>query len=178
MPAPKNASPTAKPAARKTGVTKAKASTRKSAAAAKSNTAVKSQTQVALRLTIDVDPLLNVVRKHVRLSSGVARVIRGDFQRLLQTQVVEDITAARQAKADESADQLLSTQEAADLVGVSRPYLVARIDAGDIPLHQQVGNQRRVMKSAVLAWHRREHGRRRRALKQLGADLDNELFSS
>jgi excisionase family DNA binding protein len=79
---------------------------------------------------------------------------------------------------DESADQLLSTQEAADLVGVSRPYLVARIDVGDIPLHQQVGNQRRVMKSAVLAWHRQEHERRQRALTQLGADLDNELFSS
>jgi excisionase family DNA binding protein len=79
---------------------------------------------------------------------------------------------------DESADQVLSTQEAADLVGVSRPYLVARIDAGDIPLYQQVGNQRRVMKSAVLAWHRREHGRRQRALTQLGTDLDNELFSS
>ena len=70
----------------------------------------------------------------------------------------------------------ISTQQAADLVGVSRPYLVARIDAGDIPLHQQVGKQRRVLKSAVLAWHRREQTRRRRALGQLGADFDSEIF--
>jgi excisionase family DNA binding protein len=76
-----------------------------------------------------------------------------------------------------SADTVLSTQDAADLVGVSRPYIVARIEAGDIPLHQQVGNQRRVLKSSVEAWHRREQTRRRRALGQLGAELDEEIFS-
>ena len=71
----------------------------------------------------------------------------------------------------------MSTQEAADLVGVSRPYIVARIKVGDIPLHQQVGNQRRVLQSAVLAWHRQEQTRRRKALGQLGADLDSEIFA-
>jgi hypothetical protein len=54
---------------------------------------------------------------------------------------------------------------------------VARIDAGDIPLHQQVGNQRRVLKSTVQAWHRREQGRRRKAIRQLGAELDTEIFA-
>ncbi|HEX6017342.1 MAG TPA: excisionase family DNA-binding protein [Burkholderiaceae bacterium] len=71
---------------------------------------------------------------------------------------------------------MLTTQEAADLVGVSRPYIVARIEAGDIPLHQQVGNQRRVLKSAVEAWLRREQAQRRRALGKLGAHLDDEIF--
>lgn len=165
------------PGGKNANATKAKASTRRSAAAAKSNTAVKNQAPVALRLTIDVDPLLNVVRKHVRLSPGVAKIIRSDFQRLLQVRVTEDLATASTVEADDSADQVLSTQEAADLVGVSRPYMVARIDARDIPLHQQVGNQRRVLKSAVLKWHRQEQGRQR-ALTQLGADLDNELFSS
>jgi excisionase family DNA binding protein len=63
------------------------------------------------------------------------------------------------------------------LVGVSRPYIVARIEAGDIPLHQQVGNQRRVLRSAVLVWHHHEQTRRRKALGQLGADLDSEILS-
>jgi hypothetical protein len=54
---------------------------------------------------------------------------------------------------------------------------VARIEAGDIPLHQQVGNQRRVLRSAVLVWHRQEQTRRRNALGQLGADLDIEIFA-
>ena len=65
----------------------------------------------------------------------------------------------------------------ADLVGVSRPCIVARIEAGDIALHQQVGNQRRVLKSSVEAWHRREQARRRRAIGKLGDDLDGEIFA-
>jgi excisionase family DNA binding protein len=166
------------PAPKTLTATKVKASTRRIAAAAKSNTAAKNQAPVALRLTIDVDPLLNAVRKHVRLSPDVARIIRGDFQRLLQVRVTKGLAVASKVEAGDSADPVLSTQEAADLAGVSRPYLVARIDAGDIPLHQQVGNQRRVLKSAVLKWHRQQQGRRQRALTQLGVDLDNELFSS
>lgn len=54
---------------------------------------------------------------------------------------------------------------------------MARIQAGDIPLYQQVGNQRRVLRSAVLTWHRREQVRRRKALSQLGADLDPEIVA-
>ena len=49
---------------------------------------------------------------------------------------------------------------------------MARIEAGDIALHLQVGSQRRVPKSAVLAWHRGEQTRRRTAPGQLGTDLD------
>jgi excisionase family DNA binding protein len=130
----------------------------------------------ALRVTVEVDPLVDVVRRHVRLSPSLARLIKGDFVRLLQNPDLAPATATHPAPTT-SADPVLGTQEAADLVGVSRPYIVARIEAGDIPLHQQVGNQRRVLKSAVLAWHRREQTRRRRALGQLGADLDSEIFA-
>ena len=80
-------------------------------------------------------------------------------------------------KTEASRDPVLSTQEAAKLVGASRPYIVARIDAGDIPLHQRVGKQRRVLQSAVLAWHRRDQIRRRKTLGQLGADLDQVIFA-
>lgn len=59
----------------------------------------------------------------------------------------------------------------------ARPHIVARIEAGDIALHQQVGNQRRVLKSAVETWQRRDQARRRRALGRLGADLDAEIFA-
>ena len=61
---------------------------------------------------------------------------------------------------------------------MSRPYIVARIEAGDIPLHQQVGNQRRVSQSTVLAWHKREKARRRKALGQLGLELGVENFGN
>lgn len=130
-----------------------------------------------LTVSIEIDPLVEVVRRHVKLSAQAARLIEGDFARLLRSPTVRSASRKRGAVATRDADTVLSTQEAADLVGVSRPYIVARIEAGDIPLHQQVGNQRRVLKSAVEAWHRREQTRRRRALGQLGAELDDEIFS-
>lgn len=131
----------------------------------------------ALTVSIEVDPLVDVVRRHVHLSPSLAKVIKGDFMRLFQNPTLGTSRTPTLAKPAAQTDPVLTTQEAADLVGVSRPYIVARIEAGDIPLHQQVGNQRRVLKSAVLAWHRREQTRRRRALGQLGADLDSEIFA-
>jgi excisionase family DNA binding protein len=131
----------------------------------------------ALKVSIEVDPLVDVVRRHVHLSPSLAKIIKGDFMRLFQNPTVGASRTSAPAQPVAETDPVLSTQEAAELVGVSRPYIVARIDAGDIPLHQQVGNQRRVLKSAVLAWHRREQTRRRRALGQLGADLDSEIFA-
>ena len=136
-----------------------------------------SQPLLALMVTVEVEPLVDVVRRHVHLSPSLARVIKGDFMRLFQNPALASAPVNTKVEPAADADPVLSTQEAADLVGVSRPYIVARIHAGDIPLHQQVGNQRRVLKSAVLTWHRREQARRRRALGQLGADLDSEIFA-
>ena len=131
----------------------------------------------ALKVSIEIDPLVDVVRRHVHLSPRLTKAIKGDFMRLFQNPTVGVSRTSAPAEPAAKTDPVLSTQEAAELAGVSRPYIVARIEAGDIPLHQQVGNQRRVLKSAVLAWHRREQTRRRRALGQLGADLDSEIFA-
>lgn len=132
----------------------------------------------ALSVNIDIDPLVEVVRRHVKLTPQATRLIKGEFAQIFQNPTISDSTRkTTTAKSEPATDLVLSTQEAADLVGVSRPYIVARIEASDIPLHQQVGNQRRVLKSAVLAWHRKEQTRRRKALGQLGADLDSEIFA-
>lgn len=132
----------------------------------------------ALSVNIDIDPLVEVVRRHVKLSPQATRLIKGEFAQLFQTPSIRGGTRKPTAtKTEPAADPILTTQAAADLVGVSRPYIVARIEAGDIPLHQQVGNQRRILKSAVLAWHRQEQTRRRKAMGQLGADLDREIFA-
>lgn len=132
----------------------------------------------ALSVNIDIDPLVAAVRRHVKLTPQATRLIKGEFAQLFQHPAISGSTRkSTTAKSGPAADPVLSTQEAADLVGVSRPYIVARVEAGDIPLHQQVGNQRRVLKSAVLAWHRQEQTRRRKALGQLGADLDSEIFA-
>lgn len=131
----------------------------------------------ALLVTIDIDPLVEAVRRHVKLTPRTTRLIKGEFAQLFQNSAVQGAPTSTAPTAEPAGDTILTTQQAADLVGVSRPYLVARIEAGDIPLHQQVGNQRRVLRAAVLAWHRREQSRRRKALGPLGADLDSEIFS-
>lgn len=146
-------------------------------AAPKTTAATRPSRRPALTLSLDIDPLVEVVRRHVKLSAHATRLIEGDFARLLRNSTVRGTTRSRRAAPPQNDDTVLSTQDAANLVGVSRPYIVARIEAGDIPLHQQVGNQRRVLKSAVEARHRREQARQRRALGQLGAELDNEIFS-
>jgi len=87
--------------------------------------------------------------EHVKLSAQATRLIEGDFARLLRNPAVRGANRKRSAAPSRNNDAVLGTQDAADLVGMSRPYIVARIEAGDIPLHQQVGNQRRVLKSAV-----------------------------
>jgi excisionase family DNA binding protein len=127
-------------------------------------------------LSIDIDPLVEVVRRHVKLTPQTTRLIKGEFAQLFKGATISG-SARKATEANPATDAVLTTQEAADLVGVSRPYIVARVEAGDIPLHQQVGNQRRVLKSAVMAWNRQDQARRRKALGQLGADLDSEIFA-
>jgi excisionase family DNA binding protein len=145
--------------------------------ARKSAAAHKEPRPATLTVRVEIDPLVEVVRRHVKLTARAKRLIEGDFAQMFRSPALLESTQRPVPGRGARVDPVLTTQEAADLVGVSRPYIVARIEAGDIALHQQVGNQRRVLKSAVEAWHRREQARRRRALGKLGDDLDGEIFA-
>lgn len=108
--------------------------------------------------------------------SGTARLVSPDGQ---EVELPEELFAILRFAAERLAanqgvtvvpvDKQLTTQQAADFLGVSRPTLVKVIDAGGLPA-TVVGRHRRVTLSDLLAY-RDELARTRAAALQEMADI-------
>ncbi len=97
------------------------------------------------------------------LPEGVGRLVQRILSEVAQGHAVQLVPVYAE----------LRTQEAADLLGVSRPHLVKLLDEGRLA-SRKVGTHRRVKLPDLLAYRDRRDAERQQALQEL-ADLDQEL---
>ncbi len=72
-------------------------------------------------------------------------------------------------------DKELTTKEAADILNISRPFLVKLLDRGEIPYHR-VGTHRRLNVEDVLGYRELRAARRREKLRKL-TELSEQVES-
>ena len=102
---------------------------------------------------------IRINNQEVTLPAAMTKIVSNCLQIMADGQTVEVL----------AADQEIGTQQAADILRVSRPYLVKLLDTNAIP-SRKVGVQRRVHLSDILDYKRRENKARRKALTELAAE--------
>jgi excisionase family DNA binding protein len=87
-------------------------------------------------------------------------------------QVVAALAAGKAVTVSPTEPQL-TTQQAADLLGVSRPTVVRLIESGEL-VAERIGNRRRLLLGEVLAYRERRRARQYAFLAATAVDLDDE----
>lgn len=94
--------------------------------------------------------------RRVELSHSVHRVLLQAVEHLAQGAPVQILPL----------HSYLTTQEAADLLDVSRPYLVELLENGAMPFHK-VGSHRRVLAEDLVVYKEQRDAERRKALQDV-----------
>ena len=90
--------------------------------------------------------------------------VPGEALRLLARVLEEMATGRPVTLIPRNAE--LSTHQAAELLGVSRPYLIKQLEAGKMPF-RRVGTHRRIRYDDLRLYQEREREERHRALDEL-----------
>lgn len=119
-----------------------------------------------LRKDVEHSSTLRLDGEDHELSEGARQIIVDVLDRLSQGESVLVV----------SADEMLSTQEAANILRVSRPTLVKMLEDGIIPF-EQPGTHRRVSRRAIQEFLDGRAERRARALDAM-ADTEDPADTS
>ena len=120
-----------------------------------------------MAITHQLDELLTMLAADTRLVDADGHEIA------LGEDVAEAFQAAIAEMRVRDTDEL-TTQEAARLIGVSRPTLIRLLDTGAVAFRRTNGTHghRRISRRGALAYLRSDLQRRRRALDELAADAE------
>ena len=66
-------------------------------------------------------------------------------------------------------NQQLTTQRAADLLGISRPHLIKLLEAGELPYHK-AGSHRRIYLQDLARYQKRRDAERKQALDRIAKE--------
>jgi excisionase family DNA binding protein len=107
------------------------------------------------------------------VQEGAAKLVGPDGQQIELPDTVQDLLLkvlkslqAGRAVSIVAEHQELTTQRAANILGVSRPFLVRLLEEGHVPFHM-VGSHRRVYLRDLLAYKHRRDSARHEALDDL-----------
>lgn len=123
------------------------------------------------------DPALSQIEEQLRDGTLTLTDSRGapvDLPGPLRDLLLQGVHELRQGNRVSllSFGRLLTTQQAAELLGMSRPYLIRLLDRAELP-HEMVGTHRRIRLEDVLRYRRARSKRRRAALRELSQDADD-----
>lgn len=107
----------------------------------------------------------------VRLCVGEEAIPLPEALRLVLEQAVRELARGNQV-ALVPLGRLLTTRQAAELLNVSRPFLIRLLERGEIP-YEMVGTHRRIPLEEILRYRAERSVRRRAALRELSAEADD-----
>jgi excisionase family DNA binding protein len=136
-----------------------------------------ADTEIALRAArrigdyLTAHPGADPVRIQGELAGGDALVVPREAAVMLAQ--ILGFLANGQGVTVTPSNAMLTTQQAADFLNVSRPYLIKLLEAGEIRF-EKVGTHRRVAFAELMQYKRRDDQERRRAADEL-TELGQEL---
>lgn len=109
------------------------------------------------------------------IQQGDAKLVGADGRQIALPQTVRDVllTILTHLQAGKTISivpehRQLTTQSAADILGVSRPFLVGLVENGAIPFHM-AGSHRRIYLSDLLDYKRRRDAARHEAIDNMAS---------